>query len=169
MFELLNCSSNPLIDPTDQLTDLPTDRFSTLYKRRVKRHHFISILKNTSEMTGKKMYKVGGRDVYLTVAPYKGVTKINIRHYNKNEIGDLYPTSRGIALNIDEYMELKKKIKKIDGLVREVEEKRTTLTKSAPPKRKQSPPRLSDTSDSDSSDCEEIKKIKKEKSPRIEL
>ena len=111
----------------------------------------------------KKLFHVGSRDVYFTASVYKGVTKVNIRHYSKSDNGELYPLSRGIAMNLDEYQDVKKNIKKVDKIIAEIEKKKKV------PKR---PNRiLSDseetTNDSDSDN--ESKKLKKEKAGYVDI
>ena len=94
-------------------------------------------------MSEKKLFHVGSRDVFFGVSAHKGVIKVTIRHYAKTENGDLFPLSRGISMNVDEYQDMKKHIKKIDKLVTEVEKKKRDYKRKAV-----SPKTFTDSNDS---------------------
>lgn len=55
-----------------------------------------------------------GNKRYISVSTFKGKSLINIREYYEKD-GKLLPGKKGISLSQDQYLNLKKHLKKIDA------------------------------------------------------
>lgn len=60
------------------------------------------------------MFALGKRNIHVSVVTWCGDVKIHFRQFTDNEHGQKIPSAKGIALNVDEFLELKANLKSID-------------------------------------------------------
>ena len=63
------------------------------------------------------MWSLGSRDINVTVSIFEGQIKVHVRKYRKNDMGVLCPTTKGVALDIQEWEQLKFLFSQIDATV----------------------------------------------------
>ncbi|KAM9821546.1 SUB1 regulator of transcription b isoform X2 [Syngnathus typhle] len=69
--------------------------------------------------TGDNMFQIG-RMRYVSVRDFKGKVLIDIREYWTNPDGDMKPGKKGIALNPEQWNQLKDQISEIDDAIKSI-------------------------------------------------
>ncbi|XP_077457639.1 SUB1 regulator of transcription a [Stigmatopora argus] len=69
--------------------------------------------------TEDSMFQIG-RMRYVSVREFKGKVLVDIREYWTNQDGDMKPGKRGIALNPEQWNQLKDQISEIDEAIKRV-------------------------------------------------
>ncbi|XP_051924356.1 activated RNA polymerase II transcriptional coactivator p15-like [Hippocampus zosterae] len=72
-----------------------------------------------SSNTGDNMFQIG-RMRYVSVRDFKGKVLIDIREYWMNPDGDIKPGKKGIALNPEQWNQLKDQISEIDDAIKSI-------------------------------------------------
>lgn len=66
------------------------------------------------------MFALGKRNIHISVVTWCGEVKVHFRQFTVDAYGRKIPCTKGIALNVDEFIDLKANLNSIDESIRKM-------------------------------------------------